>query len=221
MKPVNLKKSSQADDTQAVQLLADRYVQLVTWARGLARGDESKAEEIVQDFCLYVTLAKPDLREVINVDGYLYTCLRHIYLSNLARASREALHLVSVEDYDSFALAIMAPYSGDALQRQNDLRRICAFTVWRKESSKSASYFILHFFHGYGRQEVGEIARVPTSAIYNKLKLARGEVVSYLQDPNKLRLVDRNSPPPPSLSWTVSSPSDLLMSFDGRSCKLV
>jgi DNA-directed RNA polymerase specialized sigma24 family protein len=205
----NPKWRGRAEPAQAEQLLAARYPQLLQWAKGLARGDKGKAEEIVQEFCLYVTLAKPDLSEVANLDGYLYTSLRHIYLSSLARASREALHLVSVEDYDSFALAISAPPAGDPLQRQNDLRRICTYTVWRKESSKSASYFILHFFHGYGRQEIAEIARLPIAAIYNKLKLARGEVVTYLEDPGKLRLVDRSSPPLPALSWTLSSAADL------------
>jgi DNA-directed RNA polymerase specialized sigma24 family protein len=209
MEQRNLKSRGRAEPTQADQLLAARYAQLLQWAKGLARGDKGKAEEIVQEFCLYVTLAKPNLSDVANLDGYLYTSLRHIYLSSLARASREALHLVSVEDYDSFALAISASPSGDPLQRQNDLRRICTYTVWRKESSKSASYFILHFFHGYGRQEIAEIAQLPIAAIYNKLKLARGEVVTYLEDPGKLRLVDRSSPPLPVLSWTLSSAADL------------
>jgi DNA-directed RNA polymerase specialized sigma24 family protein len=209
MEQRNLKWRARAEPAQTDQLLAARYTQLLQWAHGLARGDKGKAEEIVQELCLYITLAKPDLSGVANLDGYLYTSLRHIYLSSLARASREALHLVSVEDYDSFALAISAPASGDPLQRQNDLRRICTYTIWRKESSKSASYFILHFFHGYGRQEIAEIAQLPIAAIYNKLKLARGEVVTYLEDPGKLRPVDRSSPPLPALSWTLSSAAEL------------
>jgi DNA-directed RNA polymerase specialized sigma24 family protein len=209
MEQRNLKWRARAEPAQADQLLAARYAQLLKWAHGLARGDKGKAEEIVQELCLYITLAKPDLSDVANLDGYLYTSLRHIYLSSLARASREALHLVSVEDYDSFPLAISAPPSGDPLQRQNDLRRICTYTVWRKESSKSASYFILHFFHGYGRQEIAEIAQLPIASIYNKLKLARGEVVTYLEDPGKLRPVDRSSPPLPALSWTLSSAAEL------------
>src|ERR1700733_7150283 len=208
MEQRNLKWRGHPGPTEPEQLLAARYTQLLRWANALARGDRGKAEEIVQEFCLYVTLAKPDFSQVSNLDGYLYTSLRHIYLSSLARASREALHLVSVEDYDSFALAISAPPFGDPLQRQNDLRRICTYTVWRKESSKSSSYFILHFFHGYGRQEIAEIAQLPIAAIYNKLKLARGEVVTYLEDPGKLRLVDRSSPPVPALSWTLSSAAE-------------
>jgi DNA-directed RNA polymerase specialized sigma24 family protein len=209
MEQRNLKWRPPAETVEADQLLATHYARLLQWAIGLARGDRGKAEEIVQEFCLYVTAVKPDLSGVGNLDGYLYTCLRHIYLSSLARASREALRVVSVEDFDSFALAVSSQPAGDPVQRQNDLRRICTYTVWRKESSKSASYFILHFFHGYGRQEIANLARLPISAIYNKLKVARSEVVSYLGDPGKLRVVDRNAPPVPTLSWTLLPTAEL------------
>ena len=88
MEQRNLKWRARAETAQADQLLAARYAQLLKWAHGLARGDKGKAEEIVQELCLYITLAKPDLSDVANLDGYLYTSLRHIYLSSLARASR-------------------------------------------------------------------------------------------------------------------------------------
>jgi DNA-directed RNA polymerase specialized sigma24 family protein len=197
------------EPADAGELLAHRYGQLLRWATVLTRGNSSKAEEIVQEFCVYIAVAKPDLGGVSNLEGYLYTCLRNIYLSTLARASREALHLVSVEDYDSFAFAISANPGGDLLQRQNELRRICSYAVWRKESSKSASYFILHFFHGYGRREIAELAQLPIAAIYNKLKTARNEVRSYLEEPGKLRIVNRDTPPVPTSSWNLLSSQDL------------
>jgi DNA-directed RNA polymerase specialized sigma24 family protein len=198
-----------APAAQVDQILASRYSQLLQWGVVLTRGDVGKTEEIVQELCLYFTLTKPDLSVVANLDGYLYTALRHIYLSSLARSSREALHFVSVAEFDSFASALADGPSGDPLQRQNDLRRICGYTVWRKESSKTASYFILHFFHGYGRREIAELARLPIAAIYNKLKIARSEVRSYLEDSNKVRLVNRSRPPEPALSWSRLSSAEL------------
>jgi DNA-directed RNA polymerase specialized sigma24 family protein len=209
MEQRNLKWPQSTEPVQSDQLLASHYRQLVKWATVLTRGDAGKAEEIVQEFCLYIALTKPDLNGVANLDGYLYTCLRHIYLSTLARASREALHFVSIEDFDSFAFAVTANLAGDPLQQQNDLRRICAYSVWRKESSKSASYFILHFFHGYARREIAEIARLPISAIYNKLKTARAEVRTHLEQPGKLRVVNRDRPPEPALSWSLLSSAKL------------
>jgi DNA-directed RNA polymerase specialized sigma24 family protein len=194
---------------EAEQLLASYYNQLLKWGAVLTRGDEGKAQDIVHEFCLYVTLAMPDLSGVANLDGYLYTSLRHIYLSGLARSSREAQHFISVAEFDSVESALVANRSDDPLQRQNDLRRICGYAVWRKESSKSSSYFILHFFHGYSRREIAELACLPISAIYNKLKVARTEVKSYLHEPDKLRIVNRNLPPGPALQWSLSPPDEL------------
>jgi DNA-directed RNA polymerase specialized sigma24 family protein len=195
--------------TPVDQLLASRYGQLQQWGAVLTRGDAGKAEEIVQELCLYFTLTQPDLTTVVNLDGYLYTSLRHIYLSALARSSREALRFVSMAEFDSFDSALRGNSSADPLQKQNDLRRICSYTVWRKESSKSASYFILHFFHGYARREIAELACLPIAAIYNKLKVARSEVASYLEEPGKLRIVNRDLPPQPRLSWSLLSPPEL------------
>src|ERR1700722_9256593 len=112
MEQRKLKWRPPAGTVEADQLLATHYARLLQWAIGLARGDRGKAEEIVQEFCLYVTAVKPDLSGIGNLDGYLYTCLRHIYLSSLARASREALRVVSVEDFDSFALAVSSQPAG-------------------------------------------------------------------------------------------------------------
>ena len=69
------------------RMLEEYYGKLQNWGAVLTRGDHAMAQEIVHDLCLHFTVAKPDLSEVINLDGYLYTCLRHIYLSALARSS--------------------------------------------------------------------------------------------------------------------------------------
>ncbi len=102
------RREASAVPTTVDQLLASRYSQLLQWGAVLTRGDAGKAEEIVQELCLYFTLTQPDLTMVANLDGYLYTSLRHIYLSGLARSSREALHFVSVAEFDSFESALVA-----------------------------------------------------------------------------------------------------------------
>jgi len=216
MEPRNTIRRGLARTGDTEQLLAAYYSQLLLWGAVLTRGDADKAQETVQEFCLYFTLTKPNMSEVANLDGYLYTSLRNIYVSGLARASREALQFVSVADFDSFDFAVSAKQTGDALQRQNDLRRICGYAVWRKAQSKSASYFLLHFFHGYTRREIAELARLPISAIYNKLKLARDEVKVHLNASGKLRSIDRKAVPQPHLSWTLVSPADLFRELRGE-----
>lgn len=188
------------------QVLESRYEQLLKWSELLTRGDRGAAREIVHDLCLYFALTKPDFSGIANLDGYLYTCLRHTYLSRLERSSREALRFVSIEDYDSIQLAFAGSVSGISLDIQNDLRNICGYAVWRKDSSKSFSYFILHFFHGYFPREIAGIACLPIAAIYNKLKTSRAELKSYLAAPRVLSITGRETPPAPiQLRAPVSS----------------
>ena len=77
------------------KLLEQYYDRLQEWALQLTRGDVGKAQDIVHELCLHLTLSTPDLNKVQNLDGYLYTCLRHFYLSDIARSAREALQSVS------------------------------------------------------------------------------------------------------------------------------
>ena len=191
------------------RLLEEYYDQLRTWGAILTRGDAAMAQEIVHDLCLHFTLARPDLSQVANLDGYLYTCLRHIYLSAVARASRETMQFVGIADFDSVQFALSARSSESLVDRQNELRRICAYAVWRKESSKTASCFILHFFHGYARREVAEIACLPVTAVYNKLKASRAEVKSHLETSGKIRLATREAQPEPQLTVSAVSSAEL------------
>jgi DNA-directed RNA polymerase specialized sigma24 family protein len=203
-------RETPAVPTPVDQLLADRYQQLLRWASALTRGDTGLAEEIVQELCLYFTLTQPNVNNITHVDGYLYTSLRHIYLSRLARTSREALRSVNVTDYDTFASALQHGPGSGLLEKQNDLRRICHYALWRRESSKSASYFLLHFFLGYTRSEIAVLACLPISAIYNKLKLARTEITASIEAPGKLRVVQHDPPPTePILSWSLLSTPEL------------
>ncbi|MGD0890651.1 MAG: hypothetical protein ABR923_03885, partial [Terracidiphilus sp.] len=71
------------------RVLEEYYGKLQKWGVILSRGDQAMAQEIVHDLCLHFIVARPDLSQIANVDGYIYTCLRHIYLSAMARSSRE------------------------------------------------------------------------------------------------------------------------------------
>lgn len=106
-------------------------------------------------------------------------------------------------------MAIASGSSGNLLERQNELLRICAYLVWRKESSKSASSLTLHFFHGYTRSEVAEMARLPIAAIYNKLKDARSEIKRYSQGSGKLQVLARGAPPRPTGLVTAITSAEL------------
>ncbi len=185
------------------QLLESYYGKLLDWGSVLARGDAGVARDIVHDLCLHFTLAKPDLSQVENLDGYLYTSLRNIYRSLLDRSSREAMHLVSIVEYDSIYFALRSSSLEGLLQRQNELRRICNYVTWRKASSKSASYLALLFFHGYTRREIADLAGVPVAAIYNKLLIARTELKCHLEESSRLTIARCDVPPAPEQRHSI------------------
>ncbi len=191
------------------RILGRYYPQLLEWSRILARGDDNAAEESVQDLCLHLVVAQPDLDRVQNLDNYLFMCLRNMYVSNLARVSRERLRVIQVDDYD--AIGMVAANGGlDTVDVQNELIRVGDYVISRKYTSKSASHFILHFFFGYRRSDVALLARSPISAVYNGLKEVRGELRDHLRVSEKIQLVPRGARPGRELLRTAI-PSDLLL----------
>jgi DNA-directed RNA polymerase specialized sigma24 family protein len=204
-KPPHLKLQLRVEE-----VLEARYGQLRRWAGMLTRGDLDKAEDVVHDLYVSMSLTKPDLSRVENLDNYLYKCLRHIYLSQLSQSSREALQSVTAADFDSIQLALWARNNGDLLQQQNDLRHICNYVVWRKAHFKGASYFILRFYHGYHLNEIAKLAGLTLAAIQAKLSQTRSEVQLYMQAPDRPQLKSgRNAMPEPSLLWNAVSSPDL------------
>ena len=183
------------------RVLCRYYDRLVEWGRVLSRGDQAVAEEIVQDLCLHLTIAQPDLSAVRDLDAYLFICLRNMYTSSLAKVSRERLRVIQVEDYDSVDSAVIT-MSPDDVDAQNELLRICTYAVWRKYSSKSASHFILHFLLGYRRSDVARLARLPVAAIYNKVKEFRSELREHLSSASRVRILSSNAPPEPKFLTT-------------------
>ncbi|MGD0789016.1 MAG: hypothetical protein ABR898_13605 [Terracidiphilus sp.] len=209
MKPVLKPVRSPFSPDSIERILSRYYQQLVEWSRMLARGDYSSAEETVQDLCLHLTVAHPDLSRVQNLDNYLFMCLRNMYVSNLARVSRERLRVIQIEDYD--AVGMVASGGGlDTVDVQNDLIRTSDYVLSRKYVSKSASHFILHFFLGYRRSDVALLARSPVAAVYNSLKDVRSELREYLPAGEGIRLVPRGAAPERKLLQTAIS-SDLFL----------
>ncbi len=209
MEPVLKPVRSPLSSSSIERILSRYYQQLTEWSRLLARGDHAAAEETVQDLCLHLIVARTDLSRVQNLDNYLFMCLRNMYVSNLARVSRERLRVIQIEDYD--AVGLVAANGGlDTVDVQNDLIRTGDYVLSRKYVSKSASHFILHFFLGYRRGDVALLARSPIAAVYNNLKNVRSELREHLSASQNIRLVRRGAMPESDLLRTAI-PSDLLL----------
>jgi DNA-directed RNA polymerase specialized sigma24 family protein len=183
-------------------VLAQRYEQLCAWATGLTRGDVGVALDLVHDLYVYITLAKPDLSRAENLDNYLYKCLRHIHLAHLMESSRNALQHVSIADIDSLEFAVWTNGELYLLEQQNDLRRICRYAIWRKDQSKSASFFALRFFHGYHVAEIAEMAGLAQSVIQPKMSRMRLEMRQYLENPKATQF---SGAPEEESQWTAIS----------------
>jgi len=192
MRPVLKPVRSPFSSDSIERMLSRYYQQLVEWSRILARGDLTAAEESVQDLCLHLTVAQPDLSRVNNLENYLFMCLRNMYVSNLTRVSRERLRVIQVEDYDAVGM-VPSHSESDTVDVQNELLRVSGYVISRKYSSKGASHFILQFFLGYRRSDIALLARVPIAAIYNGLKDTRIELREHLSADEKIRLISRGA----------------------------
>ncbi len=177
----------------------EHYQWLLSWALRLAEGDRALAEDLVQDAFVHFTLARPDLRSIHNLEGYLYSMLRNLHLSQQRRATRNRLQQLSVFEYDTIEAGLMrVGCSVERLQVQDELRRVCHYASLRKETARAASLLILRFFHGYYPSEIAQIARTNRRAVDERLRIARNEARLYITDPGRLKFINDasfNQPP--------------------------
>jgi DNA-directed RNA polymerase specialized sigma24 family protein len=171
------------------EVFVEKYDQLLHWALRLTHRDREQAEDLLHEAFVHFTLRQLDFTGVENIDGYLYTVLKHFHLSTLRRAKHDPLNQISLVEFDSVALALRSTFDFDQVEVQNDLRRICAFLCWRKASAKSASYLILRFFHGYYPEEITRVALTSRNVVDHGIRLASSEAKVCLTEPGRLRFM--------------------------------
>jgi RNA polymerase sigma factor (sigma-70 family) len=193
-------------------IFIERYERLRSWALRLTDNNPERAEDLVQDAFIHFIIARPDLESIINLEGYLYSVLRNLHLSQERRASRSRLQQLSIFEYDTLALALKAFGSLDKMQAQDELRRVCQYSCARKESTRAASILILRFFHGYYPSEIARIVRANRRAVDERLRVARNEARLYLDEPARLRFM-KVAPPSmdDSQADTASRAKDILV----------
>ena len=170
-------------------LFAQRYGRMLEWSLHLTGGDRAAAEDLLHDLFLLFTLRQPDFESIENVEGYLYTMLRNLHLSQLRRATRAGLRQLSIVEFDSAALGLRAADPQARLQARDELRSVCDYVCVRKEKSKAASVLILRFFHGYYPSEIVRLLKVSRKAVDIQLLTARNEVKLFLERPGTLSLL--------------------------------
>jgi RNA polymerase sigma factor (sigma-70 family) len=166
-----------------LEVFLQRYANLLRFAESLTR-DRREAEDLVQDACVRLLVAPPDISHVENVDAYLFAALRNLHTTRTRRHQlRPEAHL-SIVDFDSADFALEALSQTSSLHARDALRTACRFACARRFTSKTASLFILHFFHGYVRSEIGAIANLRRVSVDTGLTRGRVEIRAYLDDPD-------------------------------------
>jgi RNA polymerase sigma factor (sigma-70 family) len=176
------------------ELFAERYEILLGWAMNLTHQQRESAEDLVQDAFVQFMLARTQLEEIENINGYLRRLLRNMYLSRVTRLTQR-LHdsALTIADYDTFRLGWTAIEPPRRMQAAEQLHQICAYACFRKESSRAGSVLILRFFLDYFPTEIASVLSSSRHCVDQWQRLARREAKVFLSEPKRLRFVDKKT----------------------------
>ncbi|HKY41522.1 MAG TPA: sigma-70 family RNA polymerase sigma factor [Pyrinomonadaceae bacterium] len=197
---LRLTKIARSEDYERIFLA--HYSRLSSWALALTNRDHERAEDLVHDAYIQFTLTRPDINAIGNLNGYFYTMLRNLHLSQVRRLQRLQQRTLSIVDYDSAELGLRVVDPTQQIRIQDDLRRVCQFACLRKETSKAGSVLILRFLHGYYPREIAQIMRTTRQAVEERLRTARNEAKQYLNNPRSLHFM-RGSSREPALPFEM------------------
>ena len=188
---LRLTKIARSEDHE--QIFLAHYARLCGWALALTNRDHERAEDLVHDAYIQFTFTRPEISAIGNLNGYFYTLLRNLHLSQVRRLQRLQQRTLSIVDYDSAELGLRVVDPTQQIRIQDDLRRVCQFACLRKETSKAGSVLILRFLHGYYPKEIAQIMRTTRQAVEERLRTARNEAKQYLKNPRSLHFIRGSS----------------------------
>ncbi|GGG99467.1 RNA polymerase sigma factor [Silvibacterium dinghuense] len=176
--------------TSFEDIFFEHYSRLLEWALQLTRGDRSDAEDLVQE--LYVRFARLDTtpEHVENAENYLFSALRNLHYTRARRARTNAIDDLSIVDYDSIQHGLRAVDRSELLSVRSDLYRICDYLCSRKDTSRSASIFILRYFLGYFPNELMKVVQSSRVAVDKAIQAVRREARMDLQRPGAIRSIN-------------------------------
>ncbi len=171
------------------ELYLANYRQILGWAFQITGGDRQKAEDLVHDVFIQFTLTQPNLSEIENLEGYLFSMLRNLMRAELKHKVLGIGKTISIEDYETAEVSLRLLDLDEQLKARQDLRAICSFLCERKESSKSASALLLRYFLGYFRNEIQLVTKSSENAVDFLLNMACREAKLHLNKPESLGYV--------------------------------
>lgn len=97
-------------------LILVRYDRMLAWAIRIAGNDRVAGEDLVHDAFVRFLLTRPPLDTIENLDGYLHTMLRNLYLSRLRRRETVRARYESLLDFESTEAVLHLVRSRDLLR---------------------------------------------------------------------------------------------------------
>jgi RNA polymerase sigma factor (sigma-70 family) len=197
--------AAQAENSRE-ELFTERYETLLVWALHLTHQKRDSAEDLVQDAFVQFMLARTQLEEIENINGYLRRLLRNMYISRMTRLAQR-LHetALSIADYDTFRLGWTAIEPPRRMQAAEQLHQICTYACFRKESSRAGSVLILRFFLDFLPAEIASVLGSSRHCVDQWQRLARREVKLFMKEPGRLRFV---GPRMAAGAWSTYPASD-------------
>ena len=184
MFPLPSKPESQ---TTFEDLFFENYARLKQWGLQLTGKDRWAAEDLVQELYVRFAGAGPVEDYIKDAEDYLFSVLRNLQYARTRRARTSALDDLSIVDYESAERGLRAVDRNKLLFVRGDLHRICDYLCERKNTSRSASIFILRYFLGYYPNEVMLVVQASRGAVDKAIRAARNEARLDLERPNVLR----------------------------------
>lgn len=202
------RRAAAQPESSREEVFAERYETLLEWALQLTHQQRESAEDLVQDAFVQFMLARTQLEEIENLNGYLRRLLRNMHLSRVTRLSQR-LHddALSIADYDTVLLGWTAIEPERRMQAAEQLHQICAYACFRKESSRAGSVLILRFFLDYFPTEIASVLGSSRHTVDQWQGIARREAKVFLSEPNRLRFVDAKTAA--VRPWTLYPASDV------------
>lgn len=213
---LNQRRAPAQPESSREELFTERYETLLEWALQLTHQQRDSAEDLVQDAFVQFMLARTQLEEIENVNGYLRRLLRNMYFSRTARLTQRLQDdALSISDYDTVLLGWTAIEPERRMQAAEQLHQICAYACFRKESSRAGSVLILRFFLDYFPTEIASVIGSSRHTVDQWQAVARREAKVFLSEPNRLRFVDTKTAA--VRPWTLypASNGDLMRALRG------
>nr|WP_286676452.1 sigma factor [Paracidobacterium acidisoli] len=168
-----------------------RYRTLLAHAVKLTRGNRDLADDLLQDAFVQFTGAKPDLRQIENLDAYLFSMVKYLHLAHVRRGMRDPLGELAVVDYESAELSLSSAPASTVSLVCEQLVHICEFAFSKKDESRAHALFLLRFVHGYYIDELAALTRNSKPTIRKWLQEAQSEVRLALSAPQAAAVEQR------------------------------